>query len=66
MTKAHARKNLSYLLRFAARHPSKTLRRNHGKAIRYTGFGLGQFAGCGVFVIGVVGWLTFQYVVHLT
>ncbi|REK91107.1 hypothetical protein DY245_06575 [Streptomyces inhibens] len=67
MTKEDPRKSLPYLLRFAVRHPAKTIRRNHGKTIRYTGgFGLGQCVGCGAFAIAVVGWLTYQYVTHLT
>ncbi|AVZ70954.1 hypothetical protein SLUN_00395 [Streptomyces lunaelactis] len=48
-------------LRFAARHPVRTLRRNQRKAIRGTGFGLGQLVGIGVFAICVVGWLAYQY-----
>ncbi|TLQ46063.1 hypothetical protein [Streptomyces marianii] len=48
-------------LRFAIRHPFRTLRRNHGKVVERTGFGLGQLAGIGTFVIVVLGWLTFQY-----
>ncbi|MFJ5804263.1 hypothetical protein [Streptomyces decoyicus] len=67
MTTTEGRKSLSYLLRFAARHPAKTLRRNQDKAIRATGgFGLGQCVGCAAFVIAVVAWLTVQYVTHLT
>ncbi|BDH10522.1 hypothetical protein [Streptomyces hygroscopicus] len=59
------RKSLPYLLWFAARHPSKTLRRNHGKAVRSTGFGLGQWIGCCVYAGAIISWLTYQYVVHL-
>ncbi|MFF8903216.1 hypothetical protein ACF082_37800 [Streptomyces lydicus] len=67
MTGAEHRKRLPDLLRFAARHPAKTLRRNHGKTIRLTGgFGIGQCVGCGAFVVAVVGWLAYQYVTHLT
>ncbi|MEU6331531.1 hypothetical protein ABZ851_30270 [Streptomyces sp. NPDC047049] len=67
MTTTEGRKSLPYLLRFAARHPLRTLRRNQGKAIRRTGgFGLGQCVGCSLFVIAVVGWLTVQYVTHLS
>ncbi|MEW2081096.1 hypothetical protein [Streptomyces sp. NPDC005283] len=51
-------------LRFAIRHPLRTLRRNQSKAIERTGFGLGQFAGIVTFVVVVLGWLTFQYVSH--
>ncbi|MEW2434313.1 hypothetical protein AB0952_09030 [Streptomyces caniferus] len=65
--KTEGRKSLLYLLRFAARHPMRTLRRNHGKTISLTGgFGIGQCIGCGAFVAAVVGWLAYQYVTHLT
>ncbi|WP_328665337.1 hypothetical protein OG905_00345 [Streptomyces sp. NBC_00322] len=50
--------------RFALRHPIRTLRRNQGKAIDRTGFGLGQYAGIGTFVVVVLGWLTLQYLSH--
>jgi hypothetical protein len=50
--------------RFALWHPIKTLRRNQSKAIEHTGFGLGQYAGIGAFVVVVVSWLIFQYVSH--
>ncbi|MGW2027880.1 hypothetical protein [Streptomyces decoyicus] len=67
MTTTEGRKGLSYLLRFAARHPVKTLRRNQDKTIRAAGgFGLGQCVGWAAFVIAVVTWLTVQYVTHLT
>ncbi|MET8676120.1 hypothetical protein ABZW18_00560 [Streptomyces sp. NPDC004647] len=48
-------------LRFALRHPIKTLRRNQVKSINRTGFGLLQLTGIGVFVVGVVGWVAIQF-----
>ncbi|GGX51749.1 hypothetical protein [Streptomyces noursei] len=48
-------------LRFAILHPYRTLRRNQGKSIDRTGFGLGQFAAIGAFTTAVVGWLAYQY-----
>ncbi|MFH9246683.1 hypothetical protein ACH4LK_14770 [Streptomyces lydicus] len=65
MSAAHRRKRRLPRLRWAIRHPYQTLLRNHDKAISSTGFGLGQAAVIGSFTIGVVGWLTYQYVVHL-
>lgn len=63
MTAARKKKRLPRA-RFALRHPLRTLRRNQDKAIDRTGFGLGQFAGIGTFVVVVLGWLTFQYLSH--
>lgn len=51
-------------MRFAVRHPIRTLRRNQGKAINRTGFGLLQITGIGTYVIGVLAWLTFQFLTH--
>ncbi|MFI2352918.1 hypothetical protein ACH492_39280 [Streptomyces sp. NPDC019443] len=52
-------------VRFAMRHPVKTLRRNHRKSIRHSGFGLLQLTIIGAFVVTVVSWLTVQYVSHV-
>jgi len=65
VSNAEGKKPLSHLIRFATQHPVKTLRRNHNKAIDNTGFGLGQLGGCLTFAAAVVGWLAYQYVVHI-
>ncbi|MFH9227681.1 hypothetical protein [Streptomyces lydicus] len=66
MSGAHRRRRRLPRLRWAIRHPYQTLVRKHGKAIDYTGFGLVQAAVVGSFTIGVIGWLAYQYVVHLS
>ena len=47
-------------LRFAARHPVRTLRRSQGKSIDRTGFGLVQLAGVLTFTVAVLIWLFLQ------
>lgn len=54
----------SFRLRYAIRHPIRTLRRSHAKAIDHTGFGLGQCAGIAAFTVAVLLWLTNKYLSH--
>ncbi|MFF8283500.1 hypothetical protein ACF1DY_31875 [Streptomyces albus] len=48
-------------LRFAIRHPLRTLRRNQNKAIDRVHFGLGQIIGVVVFVAWALWWLGRAY-----
>ncbi|MFF3460699.1 hypothetical protein ACFYXH_41845 [Streptomyces sp. NPDC002730] len=44
-------------LRWAMKHPLRTLRRNHGKSIHHNGFGLAGIVVVGGFTAVVVGWV---------
>ncbi|MET7621281.1 hypothetical protein [Streptomyces sp. NPDC005408] len=52
-------------LRFALKHPIRTLCRNHRKSVDFIGFGLLQLTLIGAFVVAVLGWLARLYVSHV-